>query len=78
MTPYQQMIAEDTGTTDQAAVALAEEIMRCDRPTLDALTRPAFRRLARQSMAAAREMAAAGELDEFCRVFSLAVPVLAG
>jgi hypothetical protein len=76
MTPYAQLIANTIGTSDGATLKLVEELMRCDRPTLDALTRPQFRRLAREGMAAARELARTGELAGFCAALAIAVPTL--
>jgi uncharacterized ParB-like nuclease family protein len=73
---YQAMIAEMTGITDPAMVALAEELMRVEHPTLDALTRAEFGALAAQAVAGATELADAGLLVMFCNSLGLAVPAI--
>lgn len=46
---YEMSIAKATGYTDPDVVAIIEDTMRGERPTLDALSRAAFDRLARRS-----------------------------
>lgn len=52
---YFRLIMEFTGCTEGQTVAV-EKVMRGERPTLDALTRPAFKRLAKRSFEAAKQL----------------------
>jgi hypothetical protein len=71
---YASLIAENTGTTDAATVALIEELMRADRPALDALTHSEFIAAIGQACADAAELAATGMLVYYCHALGLAVP----
>jgi hypothetical protein len=64
---YQALIAETAGTTDPAAVAFIEELMRTERPTLDALTQPECDALVVSAIPAVAELAAAGQLAMISR-----------
>lgn len=52
---YFRLIMESTGCTEDQTIEV-EEVMRCERPTLDALTRPEFKRLAKRSFEAAKQL----------------------
>lgn len=52
---YSGLIMESTGCTEDQTIEV-EEVMRCERPTLDAITRPEFKRLAKRSFEAAKQL----------------------
>lgn len=52
---YGPLIKEFTGCTDEQTIAV-EEVMRAEKGTLDAITRPAFKRLAKSAFEAAKQL----------------------
>ncbi len=77
MTPYAALIAETIGDDDPATLALVEELMRTETPTLDHLSRPRFKALARQARSDADQIKAEGWLVSYCGTMRLAVPAWA-
>lgn len=71
---YADLIAEIAGTTEPAAVALIEELMRSERPALDSLTAAEFAAAVRDAVYDAAEMEAGGWLPSYCEALGLAVP----
>jgi hypothetical protein len=74
MRPYAKMIAEKTGTEDAATLALIEELMRGDHPTLDGLSHAEFDAAIVQALVDARDLQDAGQLAMWCKAFGLEVP----
>ena len=52
---YTKSISEATKVTDPYELQLIEEVMRCDRPTLDNVRQPEFNKLARLSAEALKD-----------------------
>jgi hypothetical protein len=73
--PYAQSIADATGTTDPATLALIEQLMRDDNGgVLDSLTPADFDAAIPVAIAGAAELAAFGLLAGYCDAMRLAVP----
>lgn len=71
---YDTLIAEAIGTTDPATVAVVEEVMRVERPALDALSLAQFNRAARTAYADVVLMAAADQLAFYCEALQIETP----
>jgi hypothetical protein len=74
MSPYAKLISEMTGSTDDATLALIEELMRSERTALDYLSPGQFRRAAFDAVTDMREMHEAGTLAGYCKALGLTIP----
>jgi hypothetical protein len=71
---YATLIAELTGSTDPADIALTEQLMRDERTSLDYLTRDEFAAAVTEAQTAAGVLFVTGDLEMYCSAFELALP----
>lgn len=74
MSVYGTLIGKAIGSTDEATVALVEELMRGEVGPLDGLSAAGFVKLAQQSHRDIAELRGAGYLVSFCDAYGLQVP----